>query len=84
MVKGESAGCGCDGLDSGEVMTFLGDGDIKCAVDDPDGDGPHLMESNLIFAHLNRWFVFKLNGFVFRFHFQIRLTLRLLTNFCRH
>lgn len=43
MVNGESAGCGCDGLESGELMMFLGDGDIKCADDDPDGDGPHLM-----------------------------------------
>lgn len=44
IVRGESAGCGCDGLDSGEAMTVLGDGDIKCADDDPDdsGDGPQL------------------------------------------
>lgn len=55
MVKGESAGCGCDGLDSGEAMTFLGDGDIKCADDDPDdsGDGPHLIFSFDLNLNLN-------------------------------
>lgn len=58
MVNGESAGCGCDGLDNGEAMTFFGDGDIKWADDDPDdsGDGPHLIV----------WF-----GFGFEFEFDI-------------
>lgn len=60
MVNGESAGCGCDGLDSGEAITFLGDGDIKCVDDDPDdsGDGPHL----IFFFHLIRF------GPKFEFH----------------
>lgn len=60
MVNGESAGCGCDGLDSGDAMTFLGDGDINCADDDPDdnGDGPHL-----IVPHFNLEFVLDFESF---------------------